>query len=86
MNDVGQRSPVAMPYRSKVIGVAGLPPHQLHPRNRAFSCDVTRTKPDAILVYSLELIVKLAYPPYEAAIEHGAHKCQVGWKRRQMVP
>ena len=25
-------------------------------------------------------------PPYEAAIEHGAHKCQVGWKRRQMVP
>ena len=25
-------------------------------------------------------------PPYEAAVEHGAHKRQVGWKRRQMVP
>ena len=25
-------------------------------------------------------------PPYEAAIEYGAHRCQVGWKRRQMLP
>ena len=22
-------------------------------------------------------------PPHEAAVEHGAHRCQVGWKRRQ---
>ena len=25
-------------------------------------------------------------PPYEAAVEHRAHRCRVGWKRRQTVP
>ena len=29
---------------------------------------------------------EVGLPPYKAAVKHRAHRCQVGWKRRQMVP
>ena len=43
-----------------------------------------------VVVYSpYEVYCEAGLPPtspYKAAFKHGAHRCQLGWKRRQMVP
>ena len=30
--------------------------------------------------------VEAGLPPYEAAVGHRGHRCQIGWKRRQVAP